>query len=71
MSSRLTLVRVMIKRESWVFSAYGPCSEKCEEVRRSWNLLNECCCIFGSDESAVVLEDLNARASHYYYYYYY
>ena len=53
---------VRLKIESWVFiSAYGPGSEKNEEViEEFWNELSKCVGSFGRNESVVVLGDLNA-----------
>ena len=43
-------------------SAYGPGSEKSEvEIEEFRNELSECVGSFGSNESGVVLGDLNAR----------
>ena len=42
-------------------SAYGPGSEKSEEIEEFWNDLSECVGSFGRNESVVVLGDLNSR----------
>ena len=61
-SSRLMWDRVKIEKESWVFIlAYGPGSERSEEIEEFWNELSECVGSFGRNESVAVLEDLNAR----------
>ena len=51
------------ERESWVYiSAYGPGSEKSEkDMDEFWNELNGCVGSYGTNESVVVVGDLNAR----------
>ena len=54
---------VRVKIASWVFiSTYGPGSEKSEEeIEEFRNELSECVGSFATNESVVVLTDLNAR----------
>ena len=63
MSSRLMWVRVRLGKECWAFvSAYGPGSEKNEEVRNNfWNELTSCVEDLSRRNYVVVLGDLNAR----------
>ena len=63
LSSRLMWVRMNLGCEKWVFvSAYGPGSEKSEEVREQfWEEMSVCMRGFNAGENVVVLGDLNAR----------
>ena len=62
-SSRLMWVRVRLGSECWAFvSAYGPGSEKNEEIRNNfWNELTSCVEDLSRRNYVVVLGDLNAR----------
>ena len=62
-SSRLMWVRVRLGKECWAFvSAYGPGSEKNEEIRNNfWNELTSCVEDLSRRNYVVVLGDLNAR----------
>ena len=62
-SSRLMWVRVRLGKECWAFvSAYGPGSEKSEDVAIAfWNDLASCVEGLSRRNNVVVLGDLNAR----------
>ena len=61
-SSRRVWVRVKIMKEWVLILAYGPGSERSEEeIEELRSELSECVGSFGSNESVIVLGDLNSR----------
>lgn len=62
-NSRILWVRMKVGRSNlFVVSAYGPGSEKSEEVREEfWENLNDCVKMCKTNEDLFVLGDLNAR----------